>query len=282
MSLTESTEGASSSTSASGQVHCPNILPDRFDGQGDFRHWLHHFNACGEASGWTDIEKLRKLPAFLRGHAATHFYALTDEERETYTALTLNQQKSLCLPVEREKNYPLFESRCLRPGEDPLVFRWELEELLRLADPELNADQMRALTTRQFMRGLPSNLQIKLLENDPVPTLEKMVTFAQNWCAIDQTHMPSPQSSAVVSSPPSEMANLAALVQKLATDQRELHAQLNRGQQTNQPVRRPSGPCFSCGRRGKTLRENAEVTTVLRLASSVINLGISQGIVQWI
>jgi hypothetical protein len=75
----------------------------------------------------------------------------------------------------------------LHPGEDPSVFWWELEELLQLADPELNSDQMHALTAHQFMHNLPSDLQIKLPENDPVPTLEKMVTFAQNRWAIDRS-----------------------------------------------------------------------------------------------
>jgi hypothetical protein len=69
------------------------------------------------------------------------------------------------------------------------VFWWELEELLQLADPELNSDQMRALTAHQFMHNLPSDLQIKLPENDPVPTLEKMVTFAQNRWAIDRSQV---------------------------------------------------------------------------------------------
>ena len=55
-------------------------------------------------------------------------------------------------------NYSKFESRCLRPGEDPAVFRWELEELLRLADPQLSVDQMNALTARQFVHRLPNAL----------------------------------------------------------------------------------------------------------------------------
>ena len=246
------TETSATSTSETGRSNGPGILPDRYDGLGDFRHWLRHFNACADASSWSDEDRLKKLPAFLRGRAATHLYALTTTEQETYTALTSSLQKSLCPPVEREKNYRLFESRCLRPGEDPAVFRWELEELLRLSDSELNADQMRALTARQFMRGFPSDLQIKLLENDPVPGLETMVTFAQNRRAIDRSDLPAPntQSSAAVSTPPTEIAALTALVEQLATDQRALHEQLqSREQQTKEPVRRPVGPCYSCGRR---------------------------------
>ena len=113
---------ATNSSDATGRSHS-NILPDRYDGQSDFRHWMRHFDVCGDANGWMSADKLRKWPAFLRGRAATHYYALTSNQRENYTALTSNLQVSLCPTVEREKNYRLFESRRLRPGEDPAVFR---------------------------------------------------------------------------------------------------------------------------------------------------------------
>ena len=252
-------EQPSTSSEEGANVSRSNILPDRYDGQGNFRNWLRHFDACGDASGWSDGEKLRKLPAFLRGRAATHFYSLTDPQCADYATLKKNLQASLCPPVERESNYRKFESRCLRPGEDPAVFRWELEELLRLADPELSADQMNALTARQFMRGLPNELQIKLLESDPVPTLEKMVTFTQNMRAIERTTMPRPsQNVASVSSPESrEIAKLTALVEQLSTGQRELRAELDR-ERTQRDTRRHQynqPTCYSCGRRGHIARD---------------------------
>ena len=87
---------------------------------------------------------------------------------------------------------------------------------------------MNGLTARQFMRGLPNEMQIKLLESDPVPTLEKMATFTQNMRAIERTTMPRPtQNVTSVSSPESrEIAKLTALVEQLSTDQRELRAEL--------------------------------------------------------
>ena len=58
---TSSEEGGSV---AGASVPRSNILPDQYDGQGDFRNWPRHFDAYGDASGWLDSEKLRKLPAF--------------------------------------------------------------------------------------------------------------------------------------------------------------------------------------------------------------------------
>ena len=113
-----------------------NILPAKFDGD-DIVAWLREFDACALANGWKDEDKIKKLPAFLRGRAATHFYTIPDEERSTYAAATKKLKEALCPPVERENNYVKFEARMLRVGEDPSIYKWELEQLLEKADPTL-------------------------------------------------------------------------------------------------------------------------------------------------
>ena len=52
---------------------------------------------------------IKKLPAFLRGRAATHFYAIPADERATYDESTKKLNKALCPPVERENYYVKFE-----------------------------------------------------------------------------------------------------------------------------------------------------------------------------
>eukprot|EP00794_Sanderia_malayensis_P001355 gene1355-1496_t len=93
------------------------ILPEKFE-QGDFRVWLRQFEVCADANGWTEPQRLRKLPAFLRGLAATHFYALTDEQRDTYQNLLTNLTAALCPAICRETYYTEFGERMLRNGED--------------------------------------------------------------------------------------------------------------------------------------------------------------------
>ena len=50
--------------------------------------WLREFDACCAANGWTVNEstdhKILKHPAFLRGQAASHFYAIPEEKRSSY------------------------------------------------------------------------------------------------------------------------------------------------------------------------------------------------------
>lgn len=116
--------------------------------------------------GWKAEDKIKKLPAFLRGLAASHFYAIQEDDRKTYVDASKGLKEALCPEASRENYFAEFESRMLRPGEDPSVFKWELEQILLKAQPTIDASAKTALLTRQFMRGLPKQMKIKLLEYD--------------------------------------------------------------------------------------------------------------------
>ena len=97
------------------------ILPTKFEGD-DVVAWLREFDACALANGWKDEDKIKKLPAFLRGRAA---------------AAVTKLKEALCPLVERENLFAHFDARMLRHGEDPAVYKWELEQLLNKADQHL-------------------------------------------------------------------------------------------------------------------------------------------------
>ena len=52
-----------------------SVPPDKFD-HGDFNSWLRNFDVCATANGWSDADKLRKFPAFLRGQASSFYHTL--------------------------------------------------------------------------------------------------------------------------------------------------------------------------------------------------------------
>ncbi len=164
------------------------ILPARFD-NGDFECWLREFDACSDANGWKVAEdrddKILKLPAFLRGKAASHFYAIPAAKRTTYKDAIAELRKSLCPAAQRETFFAQFEVRSLRTGVDPAVYKWELEQMLDKAEPDLSTDAKTALVQRQFMKGLPDVLKFKLLEHNPTPTLEEMLSFTQLYRAVE-------------------------------------------------------------------------------------------------
>ena len=73
-----------------------------------------------------------------------------------------------------------FEARMLRVGEDPSIYKWELEQLLEKTDPTLAEEAKSALLCRQFMRGLPNALRGRLLDHNPTPSLAEMLSFVQH------------------------------------------------------------------------------------------------------
>ena len=246
-----------------------SILPEKFE-SGDICSWIRQFEVCASANSWTDEKKLQVLPAFLRGQAATHYFALTAEQTETYADLKKHLKSALCPPVDREKYYADFDNRFLRPNEDPSTYLWELKELLTKADDSLSADASNALLCRQVMKGLPEQLRLKLLESNPTPTLDYMVNFIRRFRAV---HRPAePVSSFATSSHPPTLPDgiqdtigqLTAAVTALTTSHKDLQESLrqdapsytSRGARGRSPFRGQNRSipqarrCFNCNQIG--------------------------------
>jgi hypothetical protein len=100
------------------------------------------------------------------------------------------------------------------------------------------------------MRGLPQALQVKLLESDPVPTLDKMVSFTRNVRAVER-NIASPTIASVTASP-DEISKLTKLVENLAAETRELRQKVEQGSTSAAP---PRGVCYRCGKPGHFARD---------------------------
>jgi hypothetical protein len=243
-----------------------SILPEKFDGSSDLATWLREFDACSLANDWKEEDKIKKLPAFLRGPAASHFYAIPPDDRKTYKDAVKMLIGAMCPTAQRENYYAEFEARTLRPGEDPTVYKWDLEQKLLKADPLLDDQAKEALLLRQFMRGLPRNLKIRMLENDPTPTLANMIAFVQRYRAVQgQDYCDVAESS--VSSQDKKIDELVTMVNAIACKQQKLEecftAAVN---QNGQPVNKPnSAPwrrrnkppivCYNCGKPGHIAKD---------------------------
>ena len=179
-----------------------SVVPERFD-SGDFAARIRYFDCCSDANGWTDAEKVRKLPAFLKGQAASYFFSLPTSSRDSYPHLVTALCQLLRPLVAQERHYASFESRLLRPSEDPSFFLWDLQELLAKADSGLLSDAQNALRCRQFLKGLPKDLRLLLLEFDPTPTLETMRNFMQQYGAVHgEQGNPAGSTPVFASTPP--------------------------------------------------------------------------------
>ena len=118
------------------------------------------------------------MPAFLRSVAATHFYALSSDQKDSYDTLVRNLKAGLCPAVCREMFYADFSDRFLHDKEDPTVFLQSLRELLEKVYPNLSIDAKEALLARQFLKGLPLSMRLKFLEHNPTPQLAEMLSFS--------------------------------------------------------------------------------------------------------
>ena len=186
-------------------------------------------------------KKLKLLPAFLRGPAAQYFHSLADDKKDTYANLVKNLKAVLCPAVDREKFFSDFEQRKLRPNEDPSLFLWTLTDILSKADPDLNDEARTALLSRQFMKGLPSHLRLKLLENNPTPSLEEMTAFVQRFRAVYPLDVSPTLHAHVTDGDPlqASIAQLTAAVAALASDQKDLRASLSSPPPQVQPRHQP-------------------------------------------
>lgn len=243
------------------------ILPGKFE-DGDFDAWLREFDACCAANGWTATAdrdtKILKLPAFLRGRAASNFYATPADERATYEDAVKALRLALCPVAKRENYYAAFEQRHLRSEEDPAVFKWELENILSKADPTLSIDAKTALLTRQFLKGLPDTVKFKMLEHNPTPTLEEMVKFTQRFRAVashvSDQHIPSVQVNATLEQaqpqPHSDpqFQQLLTMVAGIADKQQALEERLKQNESSSRRPS-PSGRCYNCGLQGHFARD---------------------------
>ena len=147
----------------------------------------------------------------------------------------------------------------MRHGEDPVVFIIELRQLLLKADPTLSPDGKEALLSRQFMRGLPPRIRLKLLENDAILSLQGMVEFVQRYRAVEyEVDVESANSMQNEDPYHAEVALLVAALKELMTEQKNLSGELDRNRQRDltESTRTPRQDleCYNCGRRGHLAR----------------------------
>ena len=87
----------------------------------------------------------------------------------------------MCLQAIRENYSAEFEAKTLKQGQDPPVYKWELAQILLKAHPMTEEGAKTALLIRQFMKGLPKNIKIKLFKSKPVPDIQKKLSFLQRY-----------------------------------------------------------------------------------------------------
>ena len=162
---------------------------------------------------------------FLQGPAASYFDSFSEEEKGSFAVLTDSLSRCFSPAVDREHYYRQFEEQTLRPGEDPTLFMWRLKDMLHRAEPDLSDTATDAMLRRQFLKGLPQSVRLRLLELDPTPKLHEMLSFAQRFRAV---HGETPHSATCGTFTPSESGTNDVVhqhQQQMAQQQQQLQHQ---------------------------------------------------------
>ena len=138
-----------------------------------------------------------------------------------------------------------------------------MENILSKADPTLSADAKTALLTRQFSRGLPPLLKLKMLEHNPTPSLAEMIEFTQRFRALGRqttAKIPPVQVDAVAHSSTStdpQLQELITMVAGIAEKQQVLENRLKHAENATRTPSRTSSPksCYTCGLPGHFARD---------------------------
>ena len=228
-----------------------NIIPERFS-SGDFLSWFRHFERCAQANSWNEETRLCKLPAFLQGPAASYFESLDAGDRTTYQDLVDGLKNCFAPAVNREQYYREFEEHCLRPTEDPTLYLWRLKDALHLAEPDLSEDAFDALLRRQFFKGLPNVVQLKLLESHPTPGLDEMLAFSKRFRSLQVLPSGNPACATTTHAVPPQFPcdepqcksrdDLQMLLTQVVEGQNQLIAAIGESRSSSRPEIR----CFEC------------------------------------
>ena len=69
-------------------------VPQPFE-SGNIVEWVHCFNICAKANGWTNDTKAVKLPTLLEGEALAVWLDLTEEQQGDYSVTVEELKKKL-------------------------------------------------------------------------------------------------------------------------------------------------------------------------------------------
>ena len=105
----------------------PLVLPEVFNGDGQFDDWVSHFESLAAVNGWGDEDKLLWLRVRLTGKAHVAYNRLAHETQGNYSATKAALRERFEPPSKRQLYKVEFESRRSRaknPGQILAMNSW--------------------------------------------------------------------------------------------------------------------------------------------------------------
>ena len=134
----------------------PLVLPEVFNGEGNFDDWVSHFESVGAVNKWTDEDKVLWLRVRLTGKAHLAFTRLGNEVQQLYTRAKAELRDRFEPSSKKELYKVQFECRKKSSTENRADFADDLPVLLDKAFPDLQPEAKEQLALSRFFDQVES------------------------------------------------------------------------------------------------------------------------------
>lgn len=237
-SCSETVPKSPKATPSSSQIGClKGLRPDKFDGSEDAIIWLKTLEHFAKLANWSEKDKVRSFPLFLRGNAQIWYQGLDHTNHMDWATLKTHFFKRFNDPAMKWVRNREFHASKLMPGESIESYGDTLRK--KAAELELPQDVIMSA----YIGGLPSEIQRIVWQAMPT-TLADAEKTARNACKMLKIETPTVAAVSSQRSLDDIQSCLKDIVRRLEKLETQPEVQSTRRIQ-----------CYECGGYGHIARE---------------------------
>ena len=214
----------------------PVVLPETFNGEGDWSDWFEHFESVAAVNHWKDDEKLLWLRVRLIGRAATAFKRIDDGMKDSYAGSVAALKERFDPGSRRELYLAELMARKKRHNEEWASFAEDLKRLVERAYPELPDNAREQIALANYLGQLDQpQLSFSVKQRRPksvdeaVRTTLEMASYLRTPHSAPQESVDIPSAVATVKKQPTESQDsVMPLLQQIMSRIDSLEARVDR------------------------------------------------------
>eukprot|EP00117_Sycon_ciliatum_P016565 scpid20143/ scgid15938/ len=167
----------------------PAVMPEAYDGSGDWVEYIQYFDQCAQVNGWNDPQKAQYLAVRLRGGAQRFLATIPAARRAVWQHVSADLERRFAPPANERQFKAQFRTRRRKSGEDLAHLADDLRRLVVRAYPNMPGGLQDELVRDQFIEAVsPVALRVRLQENPPATVqaaLEMALHLEKVWRSVD-------------------------------------------------------------------------------------------------